>query len=275
MALKGNLLYNGDFETGTKEGWITGPYETAFDYLTFAVSEEAKKRGNYGGLLVAISDNAQGYLAYDKTFSFEEYEAYLYLLPVKMINAGMYYGVLYGLDDKENLIKRFDMAWRFEENVWRTLQFLLRGIGDITHFRIGLFYYSFHIAGKLYFDEVKLFPLRSIKSHILREDRNFTNLTSDTQWDSVLSCFGRCQLRSVVETRNVSGTSPTLDVVIETYPFFSTSMCLTYHHTQFTGEDTEEIVIDLPEASLIRVKYILGGTSPSFDINHLLRLIPL
>jgi len=275
MALKGNLLFNGDFETGTTEGWIYGPFGKPCSGISFTASAEAKLYGEYGGLLSAIYDGSYAEIAYNKIVSFEEYEAFLYILPCKMIDMGLHQEVLYGLDDKGNLIRSIDLVWRTNTDEWAKLQTLLRGFGDITHFQVGLFYYSFYNGGKLYFDEVKLIPLKSVKGHVLREKKRFTNLTTSRSWSSVLSCIGRCQLRSIVKTENVSGTSPTLDVTIQVYLFEPECPYLTYSHSQFTGEETEEIVMDLPEACFIKVDYNLGGTSPSFDITHMLRLIPL
>ena len=275
MALKGNFLFNGDFETGTTEGWIFGPFGRGCANISFTASAEAKLYGEYGGLLTATADDAYAELAYNKTVSFEEYEAFLYILPCKMTDLGLYSGVLYGLDDKGNLVDSIYLVWRTDIGEWARLQTLLRGLGNITHFQVGLFYYGFYNGGKLYFDEVKLLPLKSVKGHVLRDKQTFTNLTTGIEWDSVLCCIGRCQLRSIVKTANVSGTSPTLDVTIKVYLFEPEYYYLTYSHTQFTGDDIEELVLDLPEAALIRINYDLGGTDPSFDITHMLRLIPL
>jgi len=275
MALKGNFLFNGDFETGTTEGWIFGPFGRGCANISFTASAEAKLYGQYGGLLTATADDAYAELAYNKTVSFEEYEAFLYILPCKMTDLGLYSGVLYGLDDKGNLVDSIYLVWRTDIGEWARLQTLLRGLGNITHFQVGLFYYGFYNGGKLYFDEVKLLPLKSVKGHVLRDKQTFTNLTTGIEWDSVLCCIGRCQLRSIVKTANVSGTSPTLDVTIKVYLFEPEYYYLTYSHTQFTGDDIEELVLDLPEAALIRINYDLGGTDPSFDITHMLRLIPL
>jgi len=275
MALKGNFLFNGDFETGTTEGWIFGPFGRGCANISFTASAEAKLYGQYGGLLTATADDAYAELAYNKTVSFEEYEAFLYILPCKMTDLGLYSGVLYGLDDKGNLVDSIYLVWRTDIGEWARLQTLLRGLGNIIHFQVGLFYYGFYNGGKLYFDEVKLLPLKSVKGHVLRDKQTFTNLTTGIEWDSVLCCIGRCQLRSIVKTANVSGTSPTLDVTIKVYLFEPEYYYLTYSHTQFTGDDIEELVLDLPEAALIRINYDLGGTDPSFDITHMLRLIPL
>ena len=118
MGKKGNLLYNGDFETGTTEGWVGGAFGKLFEF-DFYASDEAKYRGSYGGLMVAQCDFADGYLAYNKTCSFEEYEAYLFIMYANSVSGYYMTGRLYGLDDKGNLIEDFMLGYNTENNKWR------------------------------------------------------------------------------------------------------------------------------------------------------------
>jgi len=273
MALKGNLLYNGDFETGTTEGWVTGAFGKVFEF-DFSADAEAKYRGNYGGLLYAPVDWADGYLAYNKTCSFEEYEAYLMIMYVKIVSGFYTAGKLYGLDDKGNLIEDFYLGYNAETGIWRRYIALLRGFRDITHFQIGLYAWCGSTGDKIYIDEAKLIPLRSIKGHEIAEYRYFNDVTANKTWYSVIGCVGRCKLRSIVRTSDVKGTSPTLDVELSLSLLDNTSTYYTLQHTQFTSAGFEEKTIDLPEVSIITVKYTLGGTDPSFDIYHHLRIEP-
>jgi len=273
MALKGNLLFNGDFETGTTEGWETSPYGEgcAFD---FSASGEAKYRGSYGGLLTAQHLASLGYVAYNKICAFEEYEAYLFILYTKITDDFYSSGVLYGLDDKGNLIDHFYVGYNTEVGEWKKIVALLRGFGDITHFKVGLAGQIYNEGEKIYFDEAKLIPLKSIKGHELSEFRYMTNVTASKSVYSGLSCVGRCRLRSIIKTQNVSGTSPALDVYLNIMLFGDNATYYTLTHSQFTGEDFEEKVIDLPEASYIYINYGVSGTDPSFDIRHHLRIEP-
>jgi len=273
MALKGNLLYNGDFETGTTEEWETGAYGKPFDY-TFSASPVAKYRGEYGGLLEAPVGLGEGYLSYDKVCSFEEYEGYLFIMYVKMVSGYVSMGALYGLDDKTNLIEPFFFGYNVEENVWRRYVALLRGFRDITHFKVGMYASYFGEQGKVYLDEVKLIPLQSVKSHTISDYRSFTNVTTSKTWYPTIACIGRCKLRSVVRVENVSGSSPTLDIQISVVLFDSLLSAYTFNHTQFTDEGKEEIAVDLPEVCYLIIDYNVGGSNPSFDIQHHLRIEP-
>jgi len=273
MVLKGNLLFNGDFESGTTEGWECGAFGTVCDY-NLTASEEAKYRGSYGGLLTAQKDNAVGFLAYNKVCSFEEYEAYLAIMYVKLVSGLVTNGLLYGLDDKNNLINYYRLGWNIEENIWRKYVILLRGFGDITHFQVGLHAWGSVEGDKVYIDEAKLIPLCSIKGHEIKEYRNFNNVTSNKEWYSVIACVGKTKLRSVLQVVNVSGTSPTLDTKIECYIFDGLVKPLILEHSQFTNDGTEQVTIDLPDVSYIRISYSVSGTSPSFDIYHHIILEP-
>ena len=273
MGLKGNLLYNGDFETGTTEGWICGAFGRVCE-CSFEASEEAKLRGNYGGLLTSQADFGDAYLAYNKTCSFEEYEGYLFIMLTKMISGYVVCGQLWGLDDKGNLIDDFLFGYNNETGIWRTFVALLRGYKNITHFQVGLWYWAGSAGDKCYFDEVKLIPLKSIRGHEIKEYRFFDNVTANKKWYSVIACVGKCKLRTHLAVRNVSGTSPTLDTKITVAMFEGVSEAYKLTHSQFTSEDEEEKIIDLPECCFISIEYTLGGTDPSFDIYHTLTLEP-
>jgi len=274
MVLKGNLLYNGDFETGTTEGWINGAFGKLGE-CNFFVGSFASLRGNYGGVLHATTEFAQSYLAYDKICSFEEYEAYLYILPIHQ-NQGLYSQAwIYGLDDKGNLIEDFPFGFNQDTGYWKKYQVLLRGFADVTHFKVGLFYYAYNIGDSIFFDEVKLLPLKSVKSHILAEGVEINNLTSNTTKYFLLGCIGRCQLKSIVWVSDVSGTEPTLDVKITVCLLKPSDIYYTIEHMTFTSPAGEDKTVELSEISYIKVDYIVGGTNPSFDLYHAIRIIPL
>ena len=273
MVLKGNLLYNGDFETGTTEGWELGAFGLPAQH-TLTASEEAKLRGNYGGLLTANTNFAQSYLAYNKICSFEEHEAYLFICPFKMEHGIYNLGYLYGLDDKGNLLDDFWIGFNEDMGIWRKIVALLRGYSDITHFKVGMFVYSLDAGDKFYIDEAKLYPLKSIRAVELAETRNFNDVSADLTWYSCLACIGKCKLRSIVDVRNVSGTSPSLDIILTIGLLVNTGTTYTLQHTQFTADGFEEKIIDLPEVCWISVDYKVGGDSPSFDIYHDLRIEP-
>jgi len=273
MGMKGNLLYNGDFETGTTEGWKCGVFGKVCQCDFFA-SSEAKYKGNYGGLILAREEFADAFIAYDKICAFEEYEAYLYIFYVKMVQGYYTCGELWGLDDKGNLIDNFEMGLNMEVGEWRKCICLLRGYRDITHFKVGLWYWGENTGDKCYIDEAKLIPLKSVRSHEIKEYRYFNNVTSSMEWYSVIASVGKTKLRSVLQVSDVSGTSPTIDTEIKCYLFDGTNIPLILEHSQFTNDGVEQATIDLPEVSFIRIKYRISGTNPSFNIYHNLILEP-
>jgi len=274
MALKGNLLFNGDFETGTTEGWILGAFGYSGDHQ-FTACSEAKYRGEYGGRLYDEVGGSMSYLSYDKRCSFEEHEAYLFMLYLNMVSG--YYSIirLVGMDDKGNKLCEPILSYNDENNVWKRYLAILRGFGDVTHFQFGIQFLSFAVGDKLYLDEAKLIPLRSIRSHTLTEGRYFDGLTSNTEKYVGIACVGRCRLRSIVKVTDVSGTSPSLNVKIIASLIDNEDVYYELSHSEFTSEGFEEKVFDLPEAIYLKAKYEVGGTDPSFKFYHYLRIEPL
>ncbi len=273
MVKKGNLLYNGDFETGTTEGWICGAFGLGC-LAPLSVTSDDVYRGNYAGRISASEANAFSYVAYDVTCSFEEYEAYLYIFYGKLGLGACSMGVLYGLDDNGNLIKTFALGYNKEKDVWIKYAALLRGFDDITHFQIGVLALGDSMGVGFLFDEAKLIPLKSIKSHTLADYKAFADVSSNMTWYSGLACIGNCRLRSIVRTSDVSGTDPSLTVKLYISLLDNVNTRYVLQHSTITGEETDEQIIDLPEVALIEVEYIIEGTSPSFDIFHHLRIEP-
>jgi len=273
MARKGNLLYNGDFETGTTVGWEEGPFGKPDEFI-FGCLDIAPYRGNYHGYLGVEVENGVGFYAYDKVCSFEECEAYLYIIYINKQSGDYANLVLYGLDDKGNLIEDFIIGRVEQTNVWERCQAILRGFGDITHFKVGLKVKGKDGDGIYYIDEAKLFPLKSVKGHVLAQHYDYGYVSESFKRVVPLACIGECRLVSSVMTLMTSGTDPTLDITITISYFGIPAVARTFSHKQITGNEIDEIKVDLPEVSYIEVNYNIGGTNPSFYLIHDIRLIP-
>ena len=267
------MLFNGDFETGTTEGWINGIGGLSGE-MSFEAKEEAKYRGNYGGKLYAYEDEQHSYIGYDKFCSFEEYEAYLYLISCKIISGNLMYPILYGCDDKGNLLKTMPLGRVAFVGNWYTHQAILRGDGEVTHFKIGVYAYGQTTGNTFYFDEAKLIPLRSLKGHQLSWFEFIDDLTSDTVRLVPLACVGTAKVRSAVRTYFVSGTSPTLDISVMCVKIEEDICRYELSHTTFTESDFEELTIDVRNIAYIWVVYDVGGTDPQFDVYHFISLEP-
>jgi len=183
--------------------------------------------------------------------------------------------VVYGLDDNGILLRIFYHTDILEKNDWIKFIGILRGIGEITHFKIGLFMFAFSAGCICYVDEFKLIPLRSIVSHNLIEEFSPPEITSDTQYYAKIFAFGNCRLRSSLKVDNVSGTDPTLDTSIDVFYNFSGSLYKVVKHSTFTDTGMEEICDNIGDACKLRVNYKVGGTDPSFTVLHRLALEPL
>lgn len=61
-----------------------------------------------------------------------------------------------------------------------------------------------------------------------------------------------------------SGTSPTLDIVVQHSPDGGTTWITLATFTQITASGTASQHVRAPHSGLLRVDYTIGGTSPSF-----------
>ena len=222
MAKKGNLLYNGDFETGTLEGWEHGLYGLPAE-LTFEVTTEDVKHGSYAGKLHTTNAYDESYIGYNKACSFEEYEAYLMILHAKMGLGAYMEGRMYALDDNLNYITSYRLGYITENYNWIRFICLLRQFDIASHFKIGLRVKAGSDGGKFYVDDVKLLPVKSIRSVILGEHINKSGLSSTTYHYTGLGCIGRFKLYSYLRVTSVSGTNPTLDTEISCLLYTSPS----------------------------------------------------
>ena len=273
MALKGNLLYNGDFETGDTTGWNSNPFGLSDEHDFFA-SSPAAYRGNYGGTLLAGEDAAYLYLMYEKMFSFEEYEAYLYTAYINSVNGNQKSLVIYGLDDKGNLEGKHYVAYNNDENVWEKHLIMIRGFYNYTHFKVGMFCFGLYAGDKHYIDVVELIPLKSVESYTLSKFWEYKNVTSSFYKYVPLGLLGKGKIISIINVDNVSGTDPTLDIRITVGQAESVGLTMQYSHSQFTTKGSERIEHSVENVGQIFIEYDVGGTSPSFDFKHAIYLAP-
>jgi len=273
VAKKGNLLSNGDFEQGTTIGWKIGEFGLAGDFR-LGLETTNVYRGSYSGKLIAEKDNAEAYVSYDKFCSFEDYEAYLMIGYVKMETTDKSQLVLYGLDDNGNYIDKFGIGYNSDCGVWKRFSAILRGFGEVTNFKVGLWIFAQYKGAWAYIDDFKLLPLKSIMAHRIVEEWKIDNLTSTKLKVLPNGVVGECRLESLLTVRSVSGSSPTLDTRIEVIYPPSYDHVEKIYHSQFTNTGFERASADLVDGTYIWVIYEVGGDSPSFNITHQIRLIP-
>ena len=274
MALKGNLLFNGDFETGTTEGWVASPYGLGCDCV-FTTATAYTYRGSYSGVILCSDMLSNCYIGYNAVCSFEEYEAYLYIAYLYNYSMEKSQGEIYGLDDRGNLINHFALGCVTDKEVWKKVIALLRGFGDITHFSVGIRALSYFENEVMYFDEAKLIPLRSIKGHVLAETIEESELQYIVAKTIGLACIGSCRLTSILKVSNIQGDNPVLKTSLSIHLLDNPDTVLTYNHSDFTEEGLEKITIDLPEVSYIEITYNAGEDGDKFDIRHHFRLEPI
>ena len=181
---------------------------------------------------------------------------------------------MYGLDDNGNYIDKYPIGFNSACGVWKRFSGILRGFGEITNFKVGFYVFATYEGAWAYFDNFKLLPLKSAKSHRMVEEWKIDSLTSYHLRVLSAGVIGECRLESLLTVRGVSGSSPTLDTRIEVYYPPSYDHKEVVEHSQFTDTGFERVSADLVDGSYIWIIYNVGGSSPSFDITHQIRLIP-
>jgi len=273
MVRRGNLLYNGGFETGTKDEWNIREIMPYPDF-TLDVTQDKVYRGSYAGVMVAIIDNSEAHLVYNKLISFEESEAYLFIGYAFLANAERCQGYVYGYDDNGNYITKYPIGYNDEQNKWKRFLGIIRGFAEITHFKVGLYAFADTQYDYLYLDEFKVIPLKSAKSHQIMEEWAYDDLISNTSKSLCLCVFGECRLESMLTVNACIGTGKTLDTKIKVWHHSQYQIYEEIEHSQFTDVGRERITADIPDAAYIFVEYTVGGTGTHFDLHHQIRLTP-
>jgi len=274
MAVKGNLLYNGDFETGTTQGWNTEPEGLLTDFDLVIETNEILG-GNYGGNYLSSVPNGMGWLCYEHLANFEEYDAYLLVFPTKIEKGSYMYSALFGYDDKEQLRGILYLGYNNAIGEWERGQAILRGFADITHFKVGAYFNGGSDGGQFYIDEVKLIPLKRATSHILAKDISLGSLTTTKVIYPPLACIGRCMFQSILRVTHVSGTDPQLQVTIYTGLVSQQLTTISFSHSVFSDIGMESKMVERGEIGWIMIRYEVSGTNPSFSLFHHLRIIPV
>jgi len=274
MVRKGNLLYNGDFEMGSLEGWEHGPYGLPHE-CDFAITVAQKYKGNYAGQIYSTQSFKQSFIAYNKVCSFEEYEAFLFIIYTYKFYGHFAQPVLYGLDDKGNLVNYYPLAWLTEDEKWVRQMVLLRQFGDITNFKVGYRFRTINPGDYCVIDEAKLFGYKSIKSLILEANMSQTNLDADLVYSFPIAVIGRCKLISYLNVTEINGTSPTMDVEFRISLVDDPEVIYKFSYDTITETGMYVLEKELSEVGQFNVVYDVEGSGRQFTFKHYIRLIPL
>lgn len=109
------------------------------------------------------------------------------------------------------------------------------------------------------------------------KDQEAVTMTASVN-GTAINCQNFRTAQFFVETENSGGTSPTLDIKVQTYDptqgnWFDTGITF----TQITGDTTQmqnsmivdttnNLAYEYPLGQFIRIVYAIGGTTPTFDV---------
>lgn len=270
MVRKGNLLYNGSFETGDTEGWTVAPKNSLTNEATIEIDNSNQKSGNYCGKLITGGYTYYG-KGYDKLFDFEEYAAYYFEMWVKNGNATGIYPFIEIYDDKLNLIG-FYFIGSWDDNTYG----LIRGL--ISNFGLGrwgrLFLCAFGAGANTYayFDNVLLMPVNKLTEWSFSLFKPEEDITADKYWYPNILIPRPATIRSRVKIGTVSGTSPTLDITLRlTNPEMYRDI-EEKSYSQITASGTYYLTWETVSWGIISVEYDVGGTNPKFPTEHVLQI---
>jgi len=272
MVRKGNLLWNGDFETGDKVDWVLNPFNLGTGLSDFVVVTDPA--GGYAGNLWVAGGNNEGYIMYDKECDFEECEAFIYLMRIKKFSGRFIEGVLYGLDDNGNYIDFIPFAEVRENNVWKTIKCVLRQYNNFSHFAVGIRGLTLTDDTVCNFRGAKLIPVKHANSVYIGEYIRKDDLSSDFDYYGECACLGRCKFYSIITVPQLSGTDVELTIRISLYTQDWVENLVILEHPTLTEPSCDILSIEMPEVAKYRIQYI-SGTSPVADIRHDIRIVPL
>jgi len=109
MILSGNLIKNGDFESGSIEGWAQRPHGLGNNFITFEIDDNHGINGSKC-LKLQTGYNVDCYYIYDSYFDMEDYDALVYTQYMKCsYSDDIFKHVVYYYDDTQRLIKHLDI----------------------------------------------------------------------------------------------------------------------------------------------------------------------
>ena len=270
MVRKGNLLYNGSFETGDTEGWTIAPVNNVVNEATIDVDNSNQKSGNYCGKLIAGGTGFYG-KGYDKLFDFEEYAAYYFEMWAKDGNTAGIYPFIEIYDDRMNIINHYYIGY------WAgTTYGLIRGL--ITNFGLGrwgrlfLGAYGMDANTYAYFDNVLLMPVNKLSEWSFVFYKPEEDITSDKYWYPGILIPRPAKIRSVVEIGTVSGTDPELDIELRINSPIEYKLVENTDHVTISSSGTYGISYDSQSFGIVGVKYDVSGTDPKFPVKHWLEI---
>jgi len=270
MARKGNLIYNGDFETGTVEGWIYPPKWASYKKADIAVDSVNQRTGSYCGKVIAGGVGVYG-IGYDLLLDFEEYPAYYFVAYGKLGNMLQIYPFIEFYDEGKKVICPLLLGFSNTNDYVRFAGYITNlGLGRFA--RIYISGYGLNAGDACYWDDISVVPVRDIRGISVEHHVGSKTYTADAT-DYLNLFFPRPMIiRDLMLVSNTSGTSPTLDMSIQLYSPRAQRVIEEKAFPQVTADGTYYLTFETSAFGFIGLHYKVGGTNPSFDVEHYLQI---
>lgn len=270
MARKGNLIYNGDFETGTVEGWIHAPKWATYKKASIEVDSVNQRTGSYCGKVIAGGLGVYG-IGYDLLLDFEEYPAYYFVAYGKLGNMVQIYPFVEFYDEGKKVIYLLLLGFSRVNEYVRFAGYITNlGLGRYARFYIGG--YGLNAGDACYWDDISVTPVRDIRGISIEHHVGSKRYTGNAS-DYLNLFFPRPMIiRDLMLVSNTSGTSPTLDVSIQVYSPRALRVIEEKAFPQVTADGTYYLTFETSSFGFLGLNYKVGGTKPRFDVEHYLQI---
>jgi len=205
MALKGNLCWNGDLETGTTEEWSNKYW--SYDNPPMMVMDGAGIDGGYALYIPIFTAGIHYGVCYDKVFPFEERELYFVEVYGKVVDATIK-PVIQFLDGKKRPLGELMFGTIFWNDEWERMCALVARRFGASYFRVG---FLLHTAtqGEVYLDNLSVVGLTHSRDWVCGKYHRFS-LSGEgyDDWYCNIAVFVRHCYSWLVHVRELSGSSP-------------------------------------------------------------------
>lgn len=269
MVRKGNLCRNGGFELGTTQGWRKGIlYNLPLD---FVAQTTTIKSGSYSGKITSAALEYED-VGYQLSLLPEEEEGYLMSVDIKKGTIAGACGLALGVFNTfGDLLRKGNITQQLED-VWRRHILFIKGEGNGEILKPSVWYYASGSGQNGYVDNFSLIRLKRIRNNQLYYLDEAVNVTANRTLTPSVYFSSPAIIRWVTKVSGIGGTSPTLDRTFKMIDIFSGDVIYEYSLAQITANGSYYATLDPQSHGRIEIEDIIGGTSPTFDIDTILQI---
>jgi len=275
MALKGNLCWNGDFETGTFEGW--SDQFKGLPSPNLAVMDGEGIDGSYGLWITPSQTNEYEGFCYDMVFPFEERELYFVEVQAKNMGASIRGQIEY-LDAYKRVLGYDEFGVALTGGWERMCALVARRFGA-SYFRVGfVFFASGDYVAKL--DNLSVIGLTHSRDWVWSDYHSFS-ISGETydDWYCNVAIFVKHSYSWIIDVRNITGSSPSVVLVLKQLIPRDRNVSSVFDYDiktsdTFTSTGQTAYAGSVSHHGYYKIRCQTSGSDTEVDVNTCLTLIP-